>query len=371
MAKKDLSVFFLEPHKIFGTISSAHGTAIEFVEESQTYTFSFEETDDRIEYAVLPQKSIKNAAFEIGSSRNASISHMGVFFENYYKNYVLGAVGTVLVLQQHLNGFTHVDKGGDVKFVKVALGAILDGKPLLKLINGCLWIFGSNSIEDFTVQKARSRAKEDVYWYLGLSSLGFSFFPRMEMVSRQLDELSSKISEFENLISKEKVEEKEIQVFLETNPKFLSFGNKYIKFTATVLLRRKDKPDLIPDFFLERATDGFCDILDIKLPKKSLLTGIPQRRRFTAEVEDAIAQVSEYKEYFDDENNRQEVRRKYDLSVFKPEIIILIGQASNIDRKDLIKVNARYRYAKVITYNDILKQITYHVEYLRKFIAGT
>lgn len=368
--KRIFPFFFLKPHKILATLSSVHGTAIEFVEESDTCTFLFEETDERIEHAVLPQKSVRNVAFEIGSSRNAGISYMGVFFEDYYKRYVLGATGTILVLQHHLNGFTHVDKGGDVKFVKVALGAILDGKPLLKLINGCLWIFGSNSIEDFTVQKARSRAKEDVDWYLGLSSLGFSLFPRMEKVSQQLNELSKKISELKSLISKERVEEKEIQAFLETNPKFLSFGNKYVKFTSKVLLKRTEKPDLIPDFFLERATDGFCDILDIKLPQKSILTGISQRRRFTADVGEAIAQVSEYREYFDDENNQKEVKGKYDLSVFKPEIMILIGQASNIKREDLIKINDRYRHAKIITYDDILKQITYHVEYLRKFVAG-
>lgn len=320
---------------------------------------------------VLPQKSVENVAFEIGSSRNAGVSDMGVFFEDYYRQYVLKALGTALILQPPLDGFTHVSKGGDVKFVKVALGAIVDGQPLLKWVNGCLWIFGSNSSEDFTIEKARSRAAEDFNWYLSLSSLGLSLFPQEKEISMRLEDLARKISEFESMISKDKVKEHDLQVFLETNPKFLSFGNKYVRFTPRVLLKRgRGKSDLIPDFFLERAVDSFCDILDIKLPKKTLLTGIPQRKRFTAEVEEAIAQVSEYKEYFDNEDNRQEVKNKYGLSVFKPDIMVLIGRASNISKEDLIRINDRYRYVKVITHDDILKQISYHMEYLRKFISG-
>lgn len=91
---------------------------------------------------------------------------------------------------------------------------------------------------------------------------------------------------------------------------------------------------------------------------------------FTMEVERAIAQVSEYREFFDQEDNRQQVKKKYDLNVYKPGIKVLIGHASNIDRRDLIRINDRYRYVKVITYGDLLKQLRYHLKYLKKF-AGT
>lgn len=370
--KKDVfPSFFIEPHKMSVVISNVHGVAIEFAEKSESYVYSFTDTEKRIECAVLPQTSVENVAFQIGSSRNAGVSDMAVFFEGFRKKYVLSVAGTALILQHHLNGFTNVDRGGDVKFVNVLLGAEINGKPLMKYVSGCLWIFGSNVAEDYTLENANKRATEDVNWYLGLSSLGMTLFPQNEELSRRLEEFSRRISEFRRLISKNEVKEKDIQKFLEANPKFLSFGNKYVRFVARVLLKRKDKPDLIPDFFLERAIDGFYDILDIKLPRKTILTGIAQRKRFTAEVEDAIAQVSEYREYFDEDTYRQEAETKYNIKALKPDVMILVGNGSNMEREDLLRINDRYRYVKIVTYEDILKQASYHLEYLRKFVAGT
>ena len=156
-----------------------------------------------------------------------------------------------------------------------------------------------------------------------------------------------------------------LQMFFENNPEFLRLGVKYRRIIPIVRLPREGKPDLVPDFLLERVTDGYCDILDIKLPDKKLITGIEDRRTFSQNVGSAIAQVDEYRDYFDEKKNRELIEQKYGVKVYKPQVLVLIGDSSNIDAEELRKIRLRrINEAEVLTYADIIK----HMRALLEFV---
>lgn len=355
--------FLIRPYKIIGTISNVHGLAIEFLEEAKKWSLGVCEADKRIENAVLPQESTENIAFAI-KGRNISIGKMGIYTREFLEKYVQETGGTILQLQPPLEAFAQVSVGGDVIFYDVQFGAVIDGKPTVKTVKGALWVFGSNLARDFTHEQAEKRAIEDFNWYSGLAALQLPKFPKPTEIELNLKSLSARITQFQGLIYKPRLKELELQSFFEKDPVFLSFGTKYRKLFPRILLKKTNGKDLIPDFLLERVTDGFCDILDIKLPRKRILAGSEERKRFTSEVGMAIAQVHEYREYFDDRSNIREALCKYGLSVYKPDVMVLIGSGQNVKKEDIIAVVDRYRYVKVVTYDDILKQI----EYLRNLL---
>src|SRR4030067_1226400 len=107
--------------------------------------------------------------------------------------------------------------------------------------------------------------------------------------------------------------ETELQTYFEENPDFLYFGTKYRRIIPHPILIRKGKPKLVPDFLLERVNDGYCDILDLKLPEKKVVVGLEDRRRFSSNIEEALAQVSEYREYFNESKNREYIEKKYNV----------------------------------------------------------
>jgi len=195
-------------------------------------------------------------------------------------------------------------------------------------------------------------------------------FPEQPERALALKIISKKIEEFQVLISKPKLKEHELQKFFEKNPEFLTFGTKYRTLFPQILLKRTRGKDLRPDFLLERVTDCFCDILDIKLPKKKILRGKTERRGFTTDVYEAIAQVCEYREYFNDPRHKKWIKKKYHLSVYKLNILVLIGLGKNIEKEDLVKIRNQHPLVEVITYNDILKQIVCLKDLLEKFGVG-
>ena len=69
--------------------------------------------------------------------------------------------------------------------------------------------------------------------------------------------------------------------------------------------------NLVPNrnFLLKRVIDGYWDIFDIKLPDKSVIVGSDPRRRFSSYVDSAISQVNEYRDYFDDPQNRAKIEK--------------------------------------------------------------
>lgn len=98
------------------------------------------------------------------------------------------------------------------------------------------------------------------------------------------------VDEFESLINREDVSERELQRFFENHPHFLSMSHTAM---PRVRLQRHDGGVLIPDFVLKplftQQRDSHWEVLDLKLPNVKLLSGKAfSRKKLSSDVMLAI-----------------------------------------------------------------------------------
>lgn len=154
--------------------------------------------------------------------------------------------------------------------------------------------------------------------------------------------------------------ERDYQEFFEKNPHFLK-GLQYNRVVAQPMLEREPEEagNLIPDFFLQPLDSQYADILDLKLPTEKLIVGSKDRLHFSAAVHNAIAQVREYRDYFEDPLNRKKVFEKYGLTSYRPSAAIIIGRTPEDITDEKIKQIAESNpsYLKIITYDQLFLQM--------------
>jgi Domain of unknown function (DUF4263) len=166
-------------------------------------------------------------------------------------------------------------------------------------------------------------------------------------------------AELEELINDPAVRERDLQEFFERHPHLLA-GASYDKVIAHPVLARDQDGPLIPDFMLEPAGGGFADVMDLKLPRVRLVAGRNDRLRLTAHVAEAIAQVREYRAYFEDSAQRQAVQDRYGLQAYRPTAAVLIGRdpGPGPDKFELKRLlDELPGHVKLITYDDLLRQV--------------
>src|SRR5262249_18970007 len=117
---------------------------------------------------------------------------------------------------------------------------------------------------------------------------------------------SEEIEEFESLINCSRTSERQLQKFFEAHPKFL-LGQEYESIHPQILLEREHDGPLIPDFLLKPFDHGFCDILDLKLPRDPIIVGQHNRERFSAAIYEAAAQLRRYRDYFEEDHHRTQL----------------------------------------------------------------
>lgn len=172
------------------------------------------------------------------------------------------------------------------------------------------------------------------------------------------------IREFQTLLNKPKLKEAELQKFFETHPHFLK-GLDYSRMVAHPVLERLDgQGKLIPDFFLQPADGKFADIWDLKLPSAPVIVGTKDRLHLSSAVCSALAQVREYRDYFENPQNRQKVADRYGLTSYRPNVAIVIGMnkfgLSEEKQKQIF--DAVPKDAKVLTYEELLTRMKRHVD---------
>jgi hypothetical protein len=167
------------------------------------------------------------------------------------------------------------------------------------------------------------------------------------------------LEELEFLINKNS-KESDFQKFFEKNPDILlkAFGPKYSNVHSQIILQQ-DKGRLIPDFFLERIDDGYCDILDLKRSNLNLKKQVRSHMNFKNAVFSVVAQLETYRNYFEDSINQNNFAQKYNLKSFRPKTIAIIGR--KIDYyKDIerIKIEGLLpTHFELLTYDDIVERI--------------
>lgn len=176
----------------------------------------------------------------------------------------------------------------------------------------------------------------------------------------------AQIRRFEDLINQPNVRESDIQAFFEEHSQFLR-GRDYSRVVAhPVLERLHPQGDLIPDFFLQASHGDFADVLDLKLPAAPLIVGTKDRLRFSKAVHDAIAQVREYRDYFEDAANRKRVQDRYGLTSYRPTVAIVIGTSDLTlpaeKRKQIFEDVPSH--TRVLTYDQLLAKMRRQVDML-------
>jgi hypothetical protein len=92
-----------------------------------------------------------------------------------------------------------------------------------------------------------------------------------------------------------------------------------------------------PDLLVERS-DGFYDIYDLKtaaLTKLKITKGLRRRRRFIDYVQEGIAQLANYREYFSYSNNRAYAKEKYGIEISDPNLTLIVGNYENANLKEI------------------------------------
>jgi len=166
------------------------------------------------------------------------------------------------------------------------------------------------------------------------------------------------IADFEQLLNDAETSEHNLQNFFEANDHFLT-GLDYLRAVPHVILQRDETGPLIPDFMLQPTDSPYADLVELKLPKEKLVVGTANRSRFGAAVHSAIAQVREYRHYFDDEYNRRVTLERYGLTAYRPRVTVIIGRRpESLADEGLKELEEDIPpYIRIVTYDRLLARM--------------
>ena len=168
--------------------------------------------------------------------------------------------------------------------------------------------------------------------------------------------IQHEVEKFEALINRPDVNEHELQQFFEEHPHFLSQDHTPLPH---VRLPKGDGTVLIPDFILKpivaQQRDSRWEVLDLKLPQVKLLAGKGARARLSSKVADAIRQLRDYKEHFEDPKRAHEVTAVLGHALKRPKLGVLIGRLGNVDTEALEREQQYLPNVRIVTYDEILE----------------
>ncbi|HFS1363927.1 TPA: Shedu anti-phage system protein SduA domain-containing protein [Raoultella ornithinolytica] len=159
-----------------------------------------------------------------------------------------------------------------------------------------------------------------------------------------------KASYLMNLVLNDKIHETTIGDYLNDHSdillKALGYKNMIYEPSLKWLEKTRDNPDtyINPDALLQRG-DDFYDICDFKkglTKRKSLTKDERRRRRFVDEVNEGLAQLDNYEEYFTFALNARYAMEYFNVKVSTPKKILIIGNIENA-KQDEIEQSLRGR----------------------------
>jgi len=161
----------------------------------------------------------------------------------------------------------------------------------------------------------------------------------------------------EDLINSD-AQEREFQKFFETYPKYLTALGDYKKLHSQLVLHEEDGSRLIPDFFLESYTSDFCDICDLKRSTHDIVRNQHNRIRFKDSIQEAVAQLNHYRDWFEDPSNRSNFRTRYGLDAYRPKVVVIIGRRNSFaDEIERIKLESGLPpWVSLRTYDDVVEK---------------
>jgi hypothetical protein len=110
-----------------------------------------------------------------------------------------------------------------------------------------------------------------------------------------------------------------------------------------------------PDLLVRRA-DGFYDIFDLKnglIDTRNVTKGGRKRRRFIDYVEEGVAQLVNYREYFTYPKNALLAKEKYGVEVSSPNLVLVVGNWDNSSVDEVQQACRRYPDIRIIDYDSL------------------
>ena len=180
--------------------------------------------------------------------------------------------------------------------------------------------------------------------------------------------LPGELEDFERLLNaKPPAHERAFQEFFEAHPKWMYLlGEQYEKIAPQIQLPpveirqslgfvdgRIDEGDFFPDFMLKRIGLELWDVLDIKRASPRVVVGAKSRRKFSAAVYEAVAQLREYTDRLRQNEVREFLRSEHGITIARPIAMVVIGrdfEFRTMREKDILKSSDGVR---IYTYDDL------------------
>ena len=81
-----------------------------------------------------------------------------------------------------------------------------------------------------------------------------------------------------------------------------------------------------------------------------------KRRRFIDYVEEGVAQLANYEEYFTYPKNAEDAKEKYSVEVNKPKLVLVVGSWENSSQEEVTQALRRYPSVEIIDYDTFCHQ---------------
>lgn len=208
---------------------------------------------------------------------------------------------------------------------------------------------------DGTLQAQYGLSRAAVQASLGESQISIIGVPHIPMAVKY----KALIKEFEHLINDPRTTEERLHKFLNRYPEIL-LGQRYKSLRTKVILKRDEDHSLIPDFILEPVNQhDFWKIIELKLPQKNITKSPKNRAGFNQQVCNAINQMKDYRNYFDNPVYRRNMENQ-GISAYKPMLSLIIGNdygkllpSQTIESKIMHASNN----IEIMTYSDLIDQV--------------
>jgi hypothetical protein len=167
--------------------------------------------------------------------------------------------------------------------------------------------------------------------------------------------------QFANVYLFPNLRETSIGEFIFRNPEFARKAFKsnsiiyepYLKWCSEI---NPDNDEAInPDLLIQRE-DGLYDIYDLKtaaLTKVKVTKGKRSRRRFIDYIEEGVAQLAHYEEYFQYPENQQYAFESYGVKINNPRLFLVAGNLENVNKEQVDEACRRLRNFTLIDYDTI------------------
>ena len=164
------------------------------------------------------------------------------------------------------------------------------------------------------------------------------------------------ISHLEDLVNSD-APESAFQDFFENHDEFLLALGDYQAIHSQLVLTEDCGKRLIPDFFLEKY-DSFVDVLDLKRANVELVRAQRNRTRFRDAVQEAVAQLTHYRSWFEERVQRRSFTDRYGLNAFRPSVVVIIGRRHSFD-SDIQRLQLESGlpdWVSLRTYDDVIEK---------------